>query len=76
MPTQEPDLAAAMLHLNIASAEADLGIKNDQELFEVSKALGLDLSNNANPFVPWDDPQIPFECDCGAVIYSDSVHEH
>lgn len=31
---------------------------------------------NANPFVPWSDPQIPFECYCGKIIYSDTPHTH
>lgn len=36
----------------------------------------VQVPGNANPFVPWDDPNIPYWCDCGEIIYSDFVHEH
>ena len=29
---------------------------------------------NANPYVPWTDPQIAFVCACDAVIYADTEH--
>ncbi|MGC1176843.1 MAG: hypothetical protein WA843_02135 [Candidatus Saccharimonadales bacterium] len=31
---------------------------------------------NVNSYVPWDDPLIPFWCECGEMIYSDTPHFH
>jgi hypothetical protein len=62
--------------LGIAEAKAALGVPNDDDLHEIMALAGVDTSRNANPFVPWDDPQIPFECECGEIIYADTVHEH
>jgi hypothetical protein len=36
----------------------------------------LPVPGNANPYVPWSDPQIPYHCVCGEIIYSDTVHLH
>lgn len=36
----------------------------------------LPVPGNANPYVPWDDPQIPYECICGEIIYADTPHSH
>ncbi|MEK7626066.1 MAG: hypothetical protein AAB423_01770 [Patescibacteria group bacterium] len=52
---------------DVTSAEID---KAEQELEAIS------IPGNANSFVPWADPLIPFECECGAIIYADSEHEH
>jgi hypothetical protein len=62
--------------LRIADAAAALGESNDDDLHEIMQLAGVDTSRNANSFVPWDDPQIPFECSCGAIIYADTVHTH
>ncbi|HTE57677.1 MAG TPA: hypothetical protein VK694_02950 [Verrucomicrobiae bacterium] len=62
--------------LKVADLETDLGLSNDHTLFAIADATGDDLSGNANLFVPWSDAMIPFECSCGAIIYSDSPHTH
>ena len=64
------------VRMEIAQRKADLGDNIDSDLHEIMRAAGVDTSKNANPFVPWDDPNIPFECDCGEIIYADSEHEH
>jgi hypothetical protein len=64
------------LRLKIAKTSAKLGVNIDSQLHEIAHAMGDDLSDNANPFVPWSDPQIPYECECGAIIYSDWEHSH
>ena len=72
---EKPDLEKARDLLVKAEVEATVGERNDDTLRDVADALNLDLSQNANSHVPWTDPLIPFECGCGAIIYSDSVHE-
>lgn len=62
--------------LDIARMTADLGFPIDDQLHDIAEAAGFDLSNNANPYVPWDDPQIPYHCECGQIIYADSRHSH
>ena len=54
----------------LASGLADAGVISREE------ATGAMPEGNANSFVPWDDPQIPFECYCGEIIYADTPHEH
>lgn len=47
------------------------------EIEEAEQELeAISIPGNANSFVPWADPLIPFECECGAIIYADSEHEH
>lgn len=36
----------------------------------------LPVPGNANSFVPWDDPNIPYECSCGQIIWADTPHSH
>jgi hypothetical protein len=36
----------------------------------------LPVPGNANPFVPWTDPNLPYECFCGEFIYADTPHSH
>ena len=77
MPVMTSDQQAeASLRVQIADVTARLGEPNDDQLFEIAAVAGIDLSGNANEFVPWTDPQIDFECSCGARIYSDTVHTH
>jgi hypothetical protein len=64
------------LRLKIAELSAGLGENIDDQLHEIADAAGDDLSGNDNTFVPWSDPLIPYECGCGAIIYSDSDHSH
>jgi hypothetical protein len=33
-------------------------------------------TGNANAYVPWNDPQLPYWCECGEMIYCDSPHTH
>jgi hypothetical protein len=60
----------------IAEEQATQGIDNTSTIFDTADAAGIDRTGNANAFVPWSDPMIPFECDCGKVIYSDTMHVH
>lgn len=76
MPIDDETQKEIDLRMRIASVKADLGENIDPDLFEINNLTGDDRSGNANPFVPWSDPQIPFECDCGAIIYADSAHTH
>jgi len=62
--------------MKAAEEKAERGENIDKDLRKISEHAGDDLSNNANPFVPWSDPQIPFECSCGKIIYADTVHSH
>ena len=60
----------------IAREKAALGVPNDLELRATMIAAGVDLRDNKNSFVPWTDPNIDYECACGARIYADQVHVH
>lgn len=64
------------LRLDIADRTAKLGIPVDDQLHDLAEAAGFDLSGNANSFVPWDNPDVPYECECGSIIYSDTEHTH
>ncbi len=76
MCTDEQKQQEVDLRMRIAEVSANLGEKIDDQLHDIARAMGDDLSGNANPYVPWSDPQIPFECDCGEIIYADTVHTH
>lgn len=56
-----------------AAALKEQGVLSQEDL---EGAGLLPVPGNANPYVPWDDPQIPYECSCGQIIYSDSQHSH
>lgn len=56
-----------------AFALKELGVLSQEDL---EGAGLLPVPGNANPYVPWDDPHIPYECYCGQIIYSDWPHSH
>jgi hypothetical protein len=60
------------IHLT-AAALKEQGVLSQKDL---EGAGLLPVPGNANPYVPWDDPQIPYECFCGQTIYADTPHSH
>jgi hypothetical protein len=66
--------AAETTHMFTEMAEP-FGIVSQDHMNEVRDAHQA-ASGNANRYVPWDDPQIPYECTCGDIIYSDWPHTH
>jgi len=63
----------AALESGILLQGVSFGLTTTGELQESNRRL---YPNNANTYTPWDDPQIPYECECGEIIYSDSAHTH
>ncbi len=56
-----------------AAALKEKGVLSQEDL---EGAELLPAPGNANRFVPWTDPNIPYECVCGTIIYSDTPHFH
>jgi len=70
-PTEEEDLRER-IRLSAASLK-EQGLLTQDDL--VGAGL-LPVPGNANPYVPWSDPQIPYACACGQIIYADTPHSH
>lgn len=63
--------------LRLELAAAIIQAEGSGVVSEADAIASMPIPNgNANCFVPWDDPLIPFECYCGRIIYSDTVHTH
>lgn len=67
-------LEAARLNVAVGNlTSADIaGLQAEYDHMDAQDYQG---DGRKNSIVPWDDPQIPFECACGCIIYSDTEHE-
>lgn len=55
----------------------DLGLVTDEEFDEAVRVLTATMSQgDANPFLSWGEPIIPYVCSCGQVVYGDTSHSH
>lgn len=71
------DKIESMLEVSIAetAASIDPSLVDPEELRRLREENQA-VQGNANEFVPWSDPGIPYHCECGEIIYADTPHTH